>query len=397
MCLKQGAAPRPTGRRTSSRERARYRDGESRLPAAEDADARQRQLTRLGNAADGAGLALLMQARSDEAGEWFRRAAARYRESFADAPPGSWGRPIGAIKALVLADDWAGAEEAARWALEAGAERSADSPIGRYAAALALLVLGRRRAGARPHADAIRTRDDFPTDVGDALAYLAAQDVVGYTEAVEAVLESFESREEYLEDIPVADTVLVLQALAAAPRARRRAQLAAAALVEVDRRRRVQHRRDHERRRRRILRLAHPLRELLDQLDRPLRRDPRRHLGGAELAARAVLGPASLDLVEHRRAQVARRARREQRRRDAHRPRDCAVRLLAALAAVGQLDQARAQQHPDVEVQVAGIDAEAARELAIRQRARSSPAPSVSSTRSRSGCPSALAAPAGRA
>jgi len=29
------------------------------------------------------------------------------------------------------------------------------------------------------------------------------------------VLESFETREEYLEDIPVADTVLILQALAA--------------------------------------------------------------------------------------------------------------------------------------------------------------------------------------
>ena len=63
-------------------------------------------------------------------------------------------------------------------------------------------------------ADAIRSRDDFPADVGDALAYLAAQDVVGYIEAVESVLESFEAREEYLEDMPVADTVLVLQALA---------------------------------------------------------------------------------------------------------------------------------------------------------------------------------------
>ena len=194
------------------RECSRYQDGESRLPAAEDADKRQRQLTRLGNAADGAGLALLMQARSDEAGEWFRRAAARYRESFADAPPNSWGRPIGAIKALVLAGDWAGAEEAARWALEVGAERS-ESAIGQYAAALALLVLGWDEQ-ARTHADVIRTRDDFPFHVGDALAYLAAQDVSGYSEAVEAVLESFESREEYLEDLPVADTVLVLQALA---------------------------------------------------------------------------------------------------------------------------------------------------------------------------------------
>jgi tetratricopeptide (TPR) repeat protein len=194
------------------RERARYEDGESRLPNTADADARQRQLTRLGNAAGGAGLSLLMQGRHDESADWFRRAAARYRESFADAPPESWGRPIGAVKSLVLAGDWKGAEEAARWALDAGAAAS-QSPIGRYAAALALLVLGDDEQ-AREHADAIRTRDDFPVDVGDALAYLAAQDVVGYTAAIESVLESFEAREEHLEDLPVADTVLVLQALA---------------------------------------------------------------------------------------------------------------------------------------------------------------------------------------
>ena len=64
-------------------------------------------------------------------------------------------------------------------------------------------------------ADGLRTHADFLTSVGDALAMIAAQDPIGYIEAVEAVLESFETREEYLEDIPVADTVLVLQALAA--------------------------------------------------------------------------------------------------------------------------------------------------------------------------------------
>jgi hypothetical protein len=212
--------PEPEARRNAEdwsahleREESRYRDGEARLGDAADADARQRQLTRLGNAAGGAGLALLMDGRSEEAAGWFASAAARYRESFADAPPDSWGRPIGAIKSLVLAGDWPAAEDAARWALEAGAAE-AQSPIGRYAAALALLVLG-RDSEARPHADAIRTCDDFPGAVGDALAYLAAQDVRGYTEAVEAVLESFETRDEYLEDLPVADTVLVLQALAA--------------------------------------------------------------------------------------------------------------------------------------------------------------------------------------
>lgn len=195
------------------REDARYRDGESRLPDAADTDSRQRQLTRLGNASAGAGLALLMDGRRDEAAARLTRAAERYRESFAEAPPGSWGRPIGAIKARLLAGDWEGAFADAHWALDAGAGE-ANSPVGLYAAALACLTLGDDEH-ARIHADAIRTRDDFPRDVGDALAFLAAHDVVGYTEAVERVLESFEQRDEYLEDVPVADTVLVLQAFAA--------------------------------------------------------------------------------------------------------------------------------------------------------------------------------------
>src|SRR5437763_4566295 len=87
------------------RERSRYEDGDARLPGLGEPDDRQRQLTRMRNAAAGAGLALLMAGRRDEAAEWFARAAERYRESFPDAPPGSWGRPIGAIKARLLADD----------------------------------------------------------------------------------------------------------------------------------------------------------------------------------------------------------------------------------------------------------------------------------------------------
>ena len=192
------------------RQERRYRDGEERLP--DDPDERQRQLTRIGNAAGGAGLALLMADRQDEARRWFDRAARRYRESYELAPPGSWGRPIGAIKSRILAGDWPGAEEEARWALAEEAAET-DSAIGRYAGTLALLTLGRDEE-ARPVADSLRERDDFPHDVADALATLAAEDVIGYTYAVESVLESFEQRDEYLEDMPVADTVIVLQALA---------------------------------------------------------------------------------------------------------------------------------------------------------------------------------------
>jgi tetratricopeptide (TPR) repeat protein len=192
------------------REQARYEDGSVRLP--DDPDARQRQLTRMGNAAYGAGLAQLMLGDTEQAAEWFARAAETYERSYADAPPGSWGRRVAMIKSSVLGGDSAGAEAYAQQTLDEGAAET-DSPIGRYAAALALLTLGRDEE-ARPVASSIRERDDFPHDVADALATIAAEDPPGYVIAIESVLESFENRDEYLEEIPVADTVLVLQALA---------------------------------------------------------------------------------------------------------------------------------------------------------------------------------------
>ena len=195
-----------------AREQERYRDGEARLVDAEDADARQRQLTRMGNAAAGAGIALLMAGQRSEARVWFDRACERYRESWADAPPGSWGRPIAILKARVLSDDWGAAEREARWTLDENAD-AATTPIGRYAAALAHAIVG-DWVSMRVQADLLRLDDSFPHDVADALAFLASPDPVAYVEAIESILESFEKRDAYLEDLPVADTVLVLQALA---------------------------------------------------------------------------------------------------------------------------------------------------------------------------------------
>jgi tetratricopeptide (TPR) repeat protein len=187
----------------------RYRDGESRLP--DDPDERQRQLTRLGNCAWAAGMAALLAGRRDEAVEWLDRACDRYRESYGLAPEGSWGRPIAILKARLIAGRDAGAD--AEWTLSQHPEQS-ESPIAHYAAALALLVLG-RYADARPAITPLRDREDFPADVADALAAIAAEDRVAYIEAVESVLESFETRDDYLENMPVADTVIVLQTLAA--------------------------------------------------------------------------------------------------------------------------------------------------------------------------------------
>jgi hypothetical protein len=188
------------------------------IPTAESRKARfeeqhgdldERSIVRKGNTAYAAGLALLMAGEVDAA-EWLRRAAATWRESWAGGE--SWGRPIGALKASLLAHDDAAVEELATWTLTLGTP-TAESPIGRYAAALALLALG-RWPEARHVAESLRARDDFPRDVADALACIAAHDVVGYADAVDSVVHSFETREEYLEDIAVADTALVLQELA---------------------------------------------------------------------------------------------------------------------------------------------------------------------------------------
>jgi hypothetical protein len=172
----------------------------------------ERAIVRRGNTAYAAGLALLM-AGDPDAADWLLRAAGRWRESW-DAGEGSesWGRPIGALKAALLAGDEAAVEELARWALEVGCA-TAESPIGRYGGTLALLALG-RFAEARHVAESLRERDDFPHDVADALAYISAHDVIGYIEAVESVVDSFEARDDFLEEMRVADTALVLHELA---------------------------------------------------------------------------------------------------------------------------------------------------------------------------------------
>ncbi len=196
-----------------TRETARYRDGLARLP--DDSNERQRQLTRVANAALGAGFAHLMAGQRNEAEDWLREAASRYRESYAGAPPDSWGRMIGAVKLRVIVGDWAGACDDARWTL-ANDAASAPSPIGRYAAAVAQLVLDDdAAAGSLAESLLEEGGDRFPADVAEAISGIAARDEDRYVAAVASVVESFETRDEYLEDVAIADTALMLASIAA--------------------------------------------------------------------------------------------------------------------------------------------------------------------------------------
>jgi len=190
--------------------RERYERAAARYAGGEARELDERQLVQLANAAWAAGLSLLMAGDREGAVEWLRLAAARYRESWV-AGSDSWGRQIGAMKALLIAGDDAG--EAARWALDAEAA-TAESPIGRYAAALALLILDNDGMAGR-HAAELQREASFPRDVADALAAIARRDADSYAGAVARIRRSFEEREAFLEDIPVPDTALALDALAA--------------------------------------------------------------------------------------------------------------------------------------------------------------------------------------
>ncbi len=190
--------------------RERYERAAERYAAGETREPDERQLVQLANSAWAAGLSLLMAGDRDRAREWLRRSADRYRESW-DAGDGTdaWGRPIGAMKALLIAGE--DASDAARWTLDAGAAE-AESPIGRYAGALAQLVLGRDEPAAEV---AATLGEGFPGDVADALRALAAHEEDAYRAAVDSIRRSFETREEFLEGVPVPDTALALDALAA--------------------------------------------------------------------------------------------------------------------------------------------------------------------------------------
>ena len=194
-----------------ARQEARYNDGLARLP--DDVDARQRQLTRVANAALGAGFAELMAGNQAASERWLLEAAARYRESYEGAPAESWGRMIGAVKLRVIAGDRAGARTDAEWTLANGAA-TAESPIGRYAACVAQLVLDDDAAAAALANDLV-SAESFPADVASALQGIATGDAAGYGDSVDSVVRSFETREEHLEEVPIADTALLLNALAA--------------------------------------------------------------------------------------------------------------------------------------------------------------------------------------
>jgi hypothetical protein len=170
------------------------------------------RLAGIAGASWAAGLAALMSGDDEGAASLLRRAADEYATSWHVAPPGSWGRPIAMLRCRLMAGDVDGARTDAAAAIGAGA-LDAPGPIGGYCAALALLVTGRDVEAAR-FADRIEAEGLQPVSVAHALGALARGDATSFAAPRRGVLASFEERDAFLEDVAVADTVLVLDALA---------------------------------------------------------------------------------------------------------------------------------------------------------------------------------------
>ena len=119
-----------------------------------------------------------------------------------------------AMKALLLAGDDASAMPRAGRSTPARRRPSRRSAGTRRT--LALLVLRPRRRGARARGDAASAATTSRATSPTRSRASPVATAMGYAVAIENVLESFETRTDFLEDVAVADTVLVLQVLAAA-------------------------------------------------------------------------------------------------------------------------------------------------------------------------------------
>jgi hypothetical protein len=160
---------------------------------------------------DADGQRALLARRSREASRAFAAASELYRESWEAAPPGAYGRLVGMMKAAILAGLGPAEAGYARAALFGA---PADSTTAAYAEAIAALVQGDDQSAL---ASAQRARDGSPAleRTADALAALGERDQQAYARALGEIVADFEQRTEHLTGVPIADTALMLERLAA--------------------------------------------------------------------------------------------------------------------------------------------------------------------------------------
>ena len=172
---------------------------------------RHLELLDLAVAHEGLGHRALLAGDAQQATAKLESAARFYRESWQAAPPRSFGRLVGMLKAAVIAGD---AEEEARYARAELGDDQGDSPASWYALAVAALVEGDDALAERA-AEGMEEGSEAFERTARAVRALARTDKSEYAVAVRAIVDDFEARESHLTGVPIADTAVMLERLAA--------------------------------------------------------------------------------------------------------------------------------------------------------------------------------------
>jgi hypothetical protein len=164
-------------------------------------------------AAEGRAHAALLAGEHEAARRAYAEAVDGYRASWALAPPRSYGRLVGLLKAAVLGGDARAAAGEVRAALRDDPDAD-GSPVAAYVLAVAAVIAGdddevaARAATMEPRGEAFER-------TAAALRALAAGDGEAYATALAAIEADFAGRAEHLTGVAIADTAVMLELLAA--------------------------------------------------------------------------------------------------------------------------------------------------------------------------------------
>ncbi len=171
-----------------------------------------RELMMAAIAAEGRAHAALLDGDRDTARATYAAAADGYRRSWALAPPKSYGRLVGLLKAAIIGGAAKPAAEEVREQLREDPDAD-GSPVAAYVRAVAAVVLGDDDAVAA-YADTMETRGEAFARTAAALRALAGDDGDAYAAALSAIEADFAARDEHLTGVAIADTAVMLELLA---------------------------------------------------------------------------------------------------------------------------------------------------------------------------------------
>ncbi|MEA2131687.1 MAG: hypothetical protein QOJ85_4578 [Solirubrobacteraceae bacterium] len=164
-------------------------------------------------AAEGRAHAALLAGDLETARQVYAEAVDGYRASWALAPPKSYGRLVGLLKAAVIGGAARPAADEVREALRDDPDAE-GSPVAAYVRAVAAVIAGDDEA-VPALAATMQTRGEAFERTGAALRALADGDGEAYAAALTAIEADFAARDAHLTGVAIADTAVMLELLAA--------------------------------------------------------------------------------------------------------------------------------------------------------------------------------------